>query len=236
MSGTNSTSAHAPLHAGSWFGHACGRHAQEPLFGHKRHFVVPTKCPVEAEDFAPRRQAVLFLEGETMKLKRAFAVLAGAFLWVFLLSAVGVLIDQNSQSGIGGLLFLLGLLGFVIGILVGFALWASTKGYSPWLGVVLAWIGPFGGKGKRDRRSISAEYAPVPFFPSGRHSRRNSERQAIAILSEGTVLGGRCPAVDRGFRGSAEAESLSASKSARQCRPPRRMAPNGTTAAPLLRR
>jgi len=32
-----------------------------------------------------------------MKLKRAFTVLAGAFLWVFLLSAVGVLIEQNSQ-------------------------------------------------------------------------------------------------------------------------------------------
>jgi hypothetical protein len=39
-----------------------------------------------------------------MKLKRAFTVLAGAFLWVFLLSAVGVLIEQNSSSGIGGIL------------------------------------------------------------------------------------------------------------------------------------
>jgi drug/metabolite transporter (DMT)-like permease len=79
-----------------------------------------------------------------MKLKRAFTVLAAAFLWVFLLSAVGVLIDQNSSSGIGGLLYLLGLLGFVVGITVGFALWASAKGYSPSFGVLLALLGPLG--------------------------------------------------------------------------------------------
>ena len=60
--------------------------------------------PVKVEDFAPRCQAALFLGGETTKLKRAFTVLAGAFLWVFLLSAVGMLIDQNSSSGIGGIL------------------------------------------------------------------------------------------------------------------------------------
>jgi hypothetical protein len=105
---------------------------------------VSPKDPVEAEDFATRGQATLFLEGENMKLKRAFTVLAAAFLWVFLLSAVGVLIEQNSSFGIGGLLYLVGLLGFVVGIMVGFAMWASAKGYSPWLGVILAWIGPLG--------------------------------------------------------------------------------------------
>jgi hypothetical protein len=45
--------------------------------------VVSTKGPVGAEDFAPRRQAAPFLEGETIKLERAFTVLADAFLWYF---------------------------------------------------------------------------------------------------------------------------------------------------------
>ena len=126
-----------------------------------------------------------------MKLKRAFTVLAGAFLSVFLLSAVGVLIDQNSQSGIGGLLFLLGLLGFVIGILVGFALWASAKGYSPWLGVVLAWIGPFGGRGK-ETGAYSAEYVPFSFSlpvatPVGIRSVRPSPSSAKAPFSAAVV-------------------------------------------------
>jgi hypothetical protein len=98
-------SARAPPHAGSRFGHTCGRsRTRVTVWPQATISVVPTKGPVEAEDFAPRRRAAFVLEGETMKLKRAFTVLAGAFLWVFLLSAVGVLIEQNSQTGIGGIL------------------------------------------------------------------------------------------------------------------------------------
>ena len=105
---------------------------------------------------------------------------------------MGVLIDQNSQSGIGGLLFLLGLLGLFIGILVGFALWAGAKGYSPWLGVVLAWIGPFGGKGKRDTRHLRpntrCSFFSLPVAtPVGIRSVRPSPSSAKAPFSAAVV-------------------------------------------------
>ena len=80
-----------------------------------------------------------------MTLKRAFLIILLAFAWLIIFATLGGMLERLSGSqAFSGIVFPVALCGFVILILWGFALWAGAKGYSPWLGVVLAWIGPLG--------------------------------------------------------------------------------------------
>jgi hypothetical protein len=91
-----------------------------------------------------------------MTLKRAFLIILLAFVWLIIFATLGGVLERLSGSqAFSGIIFPLALGGFVILILWGFAVWAGAKGYSPWLGVVLAWnarTGVFNGPiGRKDR-------------------------------------------------------------------------------------
>ena len=81
-----------------------------------------------------------------MTLKRAFLIILFAFVWLIGLCILGFVIDKylvHNEAFIG-LFFGTAFVGFAIWILVGFAVWAGAKGYSPLLGALLGWIGPLG--------------------------------------------------------------------------------------------
>lgn len=73
-----------------------------------------------------------------MTLNKAYAIVLGSGAWLVVCGLYG---DHFLQPDIA---FLVAIFGFVFGLLIGFTVWAKAKGYSPWLGVVLAWIGPLG--------------------------------------------------------------------------------------------
>jgi len=79
-----------------------------------------------------------------MTLKRAFLILLFAFAWLVGFIALGALVGSYVDEKIAGLCLGIALIGFMVWLLIGFAVWAGAKGYSPLLGAFLAWIGPLG--------------------------------------------------------------------------------------------
>lgn len=81
-----------------------------------------------------------------MTLKRAYLILLFAFVWLIGLCIVGSLVDTyvGYNKAVMDLIYGTALVGCSIWLLVGFAVWAGAKGYSPLLGAFLAWMGPLG--------------------------------------------------------------------------------------------
>jgi hypothetical protein len=80
-----------------------------------------------------------------MTLNRAYLIILLSVVWVIAWSLLGGLLAAPPERRfLANIIFPIALGGLVIGMLAGFAVWAGAKGYSPLLGVVLAWIGPLG--------------------------------------------------------------------------------------------
>jgi hypothetical protein len=79
-----------------------------------------------------------------MTLKRAFLIILFAFVWLIGGAFIGGAILPRSGGPLTDAFFGTLFVGFSAFMLVGFAVWAGAKGYSPWLGAVLAWLGPIG--------------------------------------------------------------------------------------------
>lgn len=80
-----------------------------------------------------------------MTLKMAYLILLLAFVWLVGISLLGgAITGPPERRYLADIIFPVALVGFFIIFLVGFAVWAGAKGYSPLLGIVLAWIGPLG--------------------------------------------------------------------------------------------
>jgi len=80
-----------------------------------------------------------------MTLKRAYLIILFAFVWVIAWSVLGGYVAAPPDPyHLANIIFPIAIFGMVIGILAGFAVWAGAKGYSPLLGIALAWLGPLG--------------------------------------------------------------------------------------------
>jgi hypothetical protein len=80
-----------------------------------------------------------------MTLNRAYLIILLSVVWLIALSVLGgFLATPPERRFIADIFFPIAWGGFIIGMLAGFAIWAGAKGYSPLLGIALAWIGPFG--------------------------------------------------------------------------------------------
>jgi hypothetical protein len=78
-------------------------------------------------------------------LKTAFLILLSAFVWLIGFSLLGgAIAGPPERRYLADIIFPIAFVGFFVIFLAGFAVWARAKGYSPLLGIVLAWIGPLG--------------------------------------------------------------------------------------------
>jgi hypothetical protein len=79
-----------------------------------------------------------------MTLNKAYAIVLASGAWLVIWGLYGGHVLLPDHRELADIVFPVAICGFVIGLLIGFAVWAGAKGYSPWLGVVLAWLGPLG--------------------------------------------------------------------------------------------
>jgi uncharacterized membrane protein len=80
-----------------------------------------------------------------MTLRRAYLIIVLSFVWLIGAGILGgLMLAPNDPHHLADIVFPIVIGGFLIGILAGFGVWAGAKGYSPLLGIVLAWLGPLG--------------------------------------------------------------------------------------------
>ena|ERR1700724_254528 len=80
-----------------------------------------------------------------MTLPRAYLIILSAFVWLIAWCFLGGLVGgPRDPYHLQDIIFPIAIGGMVIGILVGFAVWAGAKGHSPLLGALLGWLGPLG--------------------------------------------------------------------------------------------
>jgi hypothetical protein len=79
-----------------------------------------------------------------MSLKKAYLIILASFVWLIAWGTLFNLIAPPSDSTLANVLGGSMLLGFLAIFLVGTAVWAGAKGYHPFPGAFLAWLGPIG--------------------------------------------------------------------------------------------
>ena len=79
-----------------------------------------------------------------MSLKKAYLIILASFVWLIGMGSLFNLLAPPSDSTLANVLGGSMLLGFAAIFLVGTAVWAGAKGYHPFLGALLGWLGPIG--------------------------------------------------------------------------------------------
>lgn len=78
-------------------------------------------------------------------MKRALLVILASFVWLIGGAiAIGLSFDAEDRSGLSDVMVVSLLVGWLILLMIGSALWSKAKGYHPILGAILCVIGPMG--------------------------------------------------------------------------------------------